>query len=339
MRKKNNILYVIAIILIIIIIINILIEKRSQDDNFALNKTSKNEKITMQFDESRLPKICYESSKFERLDISAQVIRDVLFQNSEKLKEEHIYYKEGERYLVSDEEERILDYSNKYLMYSTRNYRRIGYFLIDCTNNSLNDSSRFNQKIDLSFASKDKVYRRICDFLNSIGISTENLYYDYFAFDYKTLKDIENDFKSSENEETIESEEYYFFTFRKILHSYPLINLYMDKYTELTPCTSQIQVLCSKNGIDYLYIDTKKEPQVLKSVDDIKKKVVYKYNQLLNSAFYEVDNIEFAYFILEEKKETQLIPVWILSINEKKDNIVNTYQEMYNALTAEEIVL
>ena len=64
-----------------------------------------------------------------------------------------------------------------------------------------------------------------------------------------------------------------------------------------------------------------------------------KYSQLINSSSYKVNDTEFGYFILNCGKRKELVPVWVIFIKESTKEKEYEYQELYNALTGEEIVL
>ncbi len=140
-------------------------------------------------------------------------------------------------------------------------------------------------------------------------------------------------------------DEYYFFALRQKVNSYPLINIYLNNYIQYITGTSQIQLIYSKKGIEYLYIDKlyniklDRKKSTLNTIGSIKNKVLYKYNQLLNTSSYQVNKIEFAFFVLEERKKIQCIPVWIVTITEKNGTFSRKYQEIYNAISTEEIVI
>lgn len=202
----------------------------------------------------------------------------------------------------------------------------------------------YNKKIDLSFATLDEAYRAIYNILEYIGVPVSEFDYEYYVIDYDSLKKVENDLNISK-ERVEKSDECYFFALRQKIDSYPLINYYLNNYTQYMTGTSQIQLMYSKRGIEYLYIDKLYNIEIgkgkgtLNTIESIKSEVLHKYNQLLTNSSYQVNKIEFAYFVIEERKKIQCIPVWIVTIIEENGTFSRRYQELYNAKSAKEIVI
>jgi len=93
-------------------------------------------------------------------------------------------------------------------------------------------------------------------------------------------------------------------------------------------------------SISDLYdIDTELNSEKLIPFSSINEKISYKYSQLINSSSYKMKDVEFGYFILNCGKRKELVPVWVIFIKETTKEKEYEYQELYNALTGEEIVL
>ena len=275
--------------------------------------------------------------------INANNIQNLLLKSNVNINSPSIISTDSEQYFYQNGDS-VLTYTNETLHFSTSFYNKISQYF--GANLNIKSENIINQLTDLSFMSKREAYQEIRKILNALNISLDNTSYDCYVLDYEMLKRIAKESPGFRIENEIsEQDECYYFTIRQTIVSFPVIINYMNTFTELTSETAPIQVLCSKNGIEYLHIEhfydikVKKSSTNLKSFEEIRKNVLYKYSQLLNASFYEVKSVDFAYVLLENKKDLQLIPVWVFTITEDNSQSSYQYQELYNALTAEEIVL
>lgn len=228
----------------------------------------------------------------------------------------------------------VLEYDTTSLIYSTTVYQKISNSI------SREKLERCSSDEDLSFAPKEVAQEEINTILEDMKIPTENLVYSCYVVSPNAIE--QKDIVSSSREG---KDGYYFFSIRQIIDEKPVIFQFFDTYISLAPSTAPIQILYSSGGIEYMSIsdlydiDTELNSEKLIPFSSINEKILYKYSQLINSSSYKVNDTEFGYFILNCGKRKELVPVWVIFIKESTKEKEYEYQELYNALTGEEIVL
>ena len=273
--------------------------------NFSEQNVTKNKMEILE--KAQSPKEIYRAKTISERSIYGENAIDNLF--SEK-GEKSVY---DTRNIYKDSKGNVLEYDTTSLIYSTTVYQKISNSI------SREKLERCSSDEDLSFAPKEVAQEEINTILEDMKIPTENLVYSCYVVS--------------------------FFAIRQIIDEKPVIFQFFDTYISLAPSTAPIQILYSSGGIEYMSIsdlydiDTELNSEKLIPFSSINEKILYKYSQLINSSSYKVNDTEFGYFILNCGKRKELVPVWVIFIKESTKEKEYEYQELYNALTGEEIVL
>ena len=287
--------------------------------NFSEQNVTKNKMEILE--KAQSPKEIYRAKTISERSIYGENAIDNLF--SEK-GEKSVY---DTRNIYKDSKGNVLEYDTTSLIYSTTVYQKISNSI------SREKLERCSSDEDLSFAPKEVA-------LEDMKIPTENLVYSCYVVSPNAIE--QKDIVSSSREG---KDGYYFFSIRQIIDEKPVIFQFFDTYISLAPSTAPIQILYSSGGIEYMSIsdlydiDTELNSEKLIPFSSINEKILYKYSQLINSSSYKVNDTEFGYFILNCGKRKELVPVWVIFIKESTKEKEYEYQELYNALTGEEIVL
>ena len=294
--------------------------------NFSEQNVTKNKMEILE--KAQSPKEIYRAKTISERSIYGENAIDNLF--SEK-GEKSVYDK---RNIYKDSKGNVLEYDTSSLIYSTTVYQKISNSI------SREKLERCSSDEDLSFAPKEVAQEEINTILEDMKIPTENLVYSCYVVSPNAIE--QKDIVSSSREG---KDGYYFFAIRQIIDEKPVIFQFFDTYISLAPSTAPIQILYSSGGIEYMSIsdlydiDTELNSEKLIPFSSINEKILYKYSQLINSSSYKVNDTEFGYFILNCGKRKELVPVWVIFIKESTKEKEYEYQELYNALTGEEIVL
>ena len=283
--------------------------------NFSEQNVTKNKMEILE--KAQSPKEIYRAKTISERSIYGENAIDNLF--SEK-GEKSVY---DTRNIYKDSKGNVLEYDTTSLIYSTTVYQKISNSI------SREKLERCSSDEDLSFAPKEVAQEEINTILEDMKIPTENLVYSCYVVSPNAIE--QKDIVSSSREG---KDGYYFFSIRQIIDEKPV-----------APSTAPIQILYSSGGIEYMSIsdlydiDTELNSEKLIPFSSINEKILYKYSQLINSSSYKVNDTEFGYFILNCGKRKELVPVWVIFIKESTKEKEYEYQELYNALTGEEIVL
>ena len=294
--------------------------------NFSEQNVTKNKMEILE--KAQSPKEIYRAKTISERSIYGENAIDNLF--SEK-GEKSVY---DTRNICKDSKGNVLEYDTTSLIYSTTVYQKISNSI------SREKLERCSSDEDLSFAPKEVAQEEINTILEDMKIPTENLVYSCYVVSPNAIE--QKDIVSSSREG---KDGYYFFSIRQIIDEKPVIFQFFDTYISLAPSTAPIQILYSSGGIEYMSIsdlydiDTELNSEKLIPFSSINEKILYKYSQLINSSSYKVNDTEFGYFILNCGKRKELVPVWVIFIKESTKEKEYEYQELYNALTGEEIVL
>lgn len=294
--------------------------------NFSEQNVTKSKMEILEKPQS--PKEIYRAKTISERSIYGENVIDNLF--SEK-GEKSVY---ATRNIYKDSKGNVLEYDTTSLIYSTAVYQKISNSI------SREKLERCSNDKDLSFAPREAVQEEINTILEDMKIPTENLVYSCYVVSPNAIE--QKDIVSSSRKG---KDGYYFFAIRQIIDEKPVIFQFLDTYISVTPSTAPIQILYSSGGIEYMSIsdlydiDTELNSEKLIPFSSINEKISYKYSQLINSSSYKMKDVEFGYFILNCGKRKELVPVWVIFIKETTKEKEYEYQELYNALTGEEIVL
>lgn len=308
---------------------------------FFIVMTAYYNKRNVNFTELNVPKAnmkTLESSKFPDEVYKVKTISEQLICGENAI--ELLFSENGEkkaydsRHIYKDDAGNVLEYDITSLTYSTAFYQKMSNTIFEENIKMCTDEN------ELSFASKADIQEKINTVLKYMKIPIENLDYSCYVVPNSAIE--ERATFSSSNKE---GSGYYFFSIRQQVNGNPVITKFLNTYISLTPSTAPIQILYSSEGIEYMHISelynisTDVSSEKLVPFEQISKNVVYKYGQLINSSNYKMENVEFGYFILDKGNKKELIPVWVILIIETAKGREYEYQELYNALTGEEIVL
>lgn len=192
---------------------------------------------------------------------------------------------------------------------------------------------KYNRTNGLSFGNAQEIYNQICKFMASINIPVDKLSYSCYV--------VRKNGKTEGN-----NKEYYYFSIWQTVNDCPLISNYFGNDISSELNVVPINVIYSKNGFEYLYMNQLYSLHIentqidVLSLDEIIERIEFKYNQLINGATYYLDRADLGYLILtKSEKKKIVVPVWIAYIIENNNKETYQYLELYNALTGEEIVL
>lgn len=158
--------------------------------------------------------------------------------------------------------------------------------------------------------------------------------------EYWMAKDGGKDLSAYKTEWT-EADDSWYFLMRQNLQGLPVYskNVYLDNTDLDTP----IQFLCSRRGIEKIYIDyyfdfqEKKEEVRLLPFDEIAETVAEKNNKFWKSGKYEVPKALLCQFVIQKGKEYEVTPAWIVDVVKTEGKNRYLFTMIVNAVTGEEV--
>jgi hypothetical protein len=217
------------------------------------------------------------------------------------------------------------------------------------------NADQYSLDVDLPFMKYEDAISDIEDTLSKIGLDVD-LSYKCYALDYETLQrnevvynhDGDKDVEAYKESWSEEDNCYYFVISQEYKHI-PIYDPLAGIYKRAGDYIAPIKVLYSKNGIEMLEINKvfkfeEDETQIeLVEFSDIANTVEEKYGMLLTDPDYVVTDATLYYMPQDLKnKKYNLIPVWIINVNEassdsQNQNMNKSDQTVINAITAEEV--
>lgn len=210
---------------------------------------------------------------------------------------------------------------------------------------------------NLPFATRENAFKDISSIMASVGFDIGTNYKAY-ALDHETLKkeesvlsiDGSDDLASHKASWSVDDDCYYFCinpTFNNIPTMYKFSNSNVSGY-ELQSFMSPIQVVYTKAGIQFFYIDgifnltSTGEKLTLAPFDTIAKRAAKRYSNLLGSNTYKITKASLVYRI-DTTKSTDSYPVtlaWGLNVEEShSDNSqISNKEIIVDAVTGREIL-
>lgn len=228
----------------------------------------------------------------------------------------------------------VLSCNSSSSIISFRNKRLIEYIDHSFKRNEMDadyNGNKYSFNKDFPFISREDAFKKIQSTLNSLGFNIDENNYIVYSLDYETLKKEEycigmdgNEDKSQYKESWTENDNCYYFMIRPTFKNIPEVYKYaFENRISIQNHTSPIQVVYTRDGIQYLSIDSilsinSDEKKVnLVSFDKIAETVA-KHKDMLGNTSYKVTNATLAYLIdtttASEKYPVNL--VWILNIKD-----------------------
>lgn len=216
------------------------------------------------------------------------------------------------------------------------------------------NADKYSLKDELNFSTREKAFEDIKNTLSEIGIQIDDEYKAY-ALDHKIMKLEQysmgadgNEDKSHYKNSWSEEDDAYYFIIGQKYKGLPTYHVFSEFFNYKGDENEPIQVVYSKNGIEYISIekvfDFKENSKDIKIVEfkNIANTVVNKYEQILGASSYNVKSAKLHYMIdvLSGKGVYNVKPVWILDIEEStpNDGAIGNIQMIIDAVTGEEIV-
>lgn len=217
------------------------------------------------------------------------------------------------------------------------------------------NGEKYSTDTQLEFSTTEDAFTDIQEKLKRMGIAIgADPYYVCYSLDYETMKNEEvvldmfgNDDPAAYKDSWSSEDECYYFSIWQTCNEVVVHSPYSQMINKLGNWNAPIQVMYSKNGIEYiavgrLYQSVHQNDKVeLKSFDEIAQAIIDKYTMIISDANYRVESAKMVYYPIESSdQEYTLTPIWIFEINEltTDENVKGgLFQTAYDACTGMEL--
>lgn len=207
---------------------------------------------------------------------------------------------------------------------------------------------------NLSFASKEEVFKNINNILQEIGVLLgEKPEYKAYALKHETMEAEEYAIDMEGNEDIskyraawIPEDDSYYFTVYQTYKGMPVFSVYAQGIQKMEDWNAPVQVLYSTRGLEYLGLGSTylfsegSEQKELLEFDKVAEKITEKYTQIITDSTFRVKDARlclYPYRTGQDSYDVKLI--WVVDMTEQAvgDDSEQSFQNAYDACTAEEI--
>lgn len=148
--------------------------------------------------------------------------------------------------------------------------------------------------------------------------------------------------QSAYKEEWTGEDDSWYFLMHQNLQGLPVHSEYV--FLDNTDIDMPMHFLCSRRGVEEIYIEyyfdfqEEKERVYLLPFEKIAETVAERNNELLTTGEYEVSKAVLCQFVIQDGKEYEVTPAWIVDAIETDEEGVYPFTMIVNAVTGEEIL-